>query len=153
PASNSYPTEPTARVLREPDSALPTESAPAVLSTEPTAATVREPATGRLHCGQSTARLHGGQSAASRLHSFQSAATRLHGSESYSTVLAELAELSGESELYSTTNHDYADVHAGSGINSGRRGWSAIRRSRRSGSRRCRTGVHVHAVHLSHQYA
>ncbi len=179
-ASNALPTEPTASVLREPDSALPAESAPAVLSAEPAAATVREPASGalsanaaptvhasqptavplpgeptagRLHCGQSAARLHSGQSAASRLHSVQSAATRLHGGQSYSTVFTELAELSGESELHSTTNHDYADVHAWPGIHSGRRGWSAIRRSRRSGSRRCRTGVHVHAVHVSHQYA
>jgi hypothetical protein len=154
--SNALPTEPTADILREPDSALPTESASTALSAEPAATAVREPTPGAMsahaastvYAAQSAAAALSLKPAAARLHGVQSATTRLHCGKSSSTVLAELAELSGESELYSTTNHGYPDIHAGSGKHSGRRGWAGS-----SGSRRCRTGVHAHAVHVSHQYA
>jgi hypothetical protein len=147
-ASNALPTEPTASILREPDPALPADSASTLHAAEPAASAVCQPATATVsadatstvYAAQPTAALVPGESAAARLHRGESGATVLTDSE--------LAELSGESELYSTTNHGYPDVYAGPGIHSGRRRWSGSSRSRS-----CRAGVHIHADHVSHVHA
>jgi hypothetical protein len=140
---------------------LPAESASTELSTEPAATTVREPdpsplsadSAYTLHTAYSASTVYAAKSTAALLPG-ESAATRLHSRESDTTVLPDsgLAELPGESELHSTANDGYSDVHARSPNHPGGHGSSSSRRTSSGRSRCCRAGVHIHADHVSNKY-